>query len=282
MFKHQDNHHWGARIPILMYHEVNTPNSIPLLSKKIQYSFILTTDQFESQIRLLSRMGYQSCSLDGLCSWLAGDDHHQISHKPIILTFDDGYEGNYKFALPILQKYGFAATFFVIVNKIGQPAMVSWSQLLELEEAGMSVQSHTMTHPLLSTLSSEAIFNELKNSKKVLEERLKNPVHYISLPYGSYDHRFKEIAIRLGYKGGCTSNFGFVHSNSDCFLLDRIIVKSTHSLDQFRKIVEQDRGYLKRIFFARALKNRIKRTIGERMYNNLYNYVFGVAEESKK
>ena len=191
----------NLKVPIFMYHEVTKPKKIPALSEKIQYSFILNTNQFESPIRLLHDLGYESWSLYELISWLSGRQV-KVPSKPVILTFDDGFEGNYQFALPILQKYGFKATFFVIVNKIGKPTMMTWDQLSELKDAGMSVQSHTMTHPLLSLLGSDEVSKELRNSKQVLEDRLSCSVDFVSLPYGSYNKDYKKLAINAGYIGG--------------------------------------------------------------------------------
>jgi peptidoglycan/xylan/chitin deacetylase (PgdA/CDA1 family) len=269
-------------IPIFMYHEVTVPEKIKALSQKMQYSFIMERDQFETQMQLLSDLGFQSCSFHELRRWLAEGSADDLPPKPVIITFDDGYAGNFHYALPILQKYRFTATFFIITARISQPVMMTWTQLSTLSEAGMTVQSHTVTHALLGSLKREQIRRELQDSKHLIEDRLGRPVEFISLPYGSYNHHYNSAAIEAGYKGGCTSKFGYVDRNADPFLLNRIAVKSTTGLADFRKIAEQDNWLIKKTITARKIKSGVKTLLGERTYNNLYNRIYGVTEESPK
>ena len=268
----------NTRIPILMYHEVSIPEKIPALSKKTQYSFILSTTQFESQIKWLHDSGYRPWPMHELISWLSGRPPEGIPTKPIILTFDDGFEGNYRFALPILQKYGFKATFFVIVTRIGKPYMMTWQHLRELDDAGMSVQSHTMTHRILGLFDPDEITRELKTSKQELEQRLSRPVDFISLPFGSYNKQYRKVAIDTGYLGGCTSDFGLIDSNCDHFFLRRIPVKSTQSLMNFSKMIEVNNLFFRKTMLTQNIKKFFKKTVGERHIYNIYNNIFGLKE----
>jgi peptidoglycan/xylan/chitin deacetylase (PgdA/CDA1 family) len=270
------------QIPILMYHEVNQSQKIAELSKKTQYSNIMPVEQFESQMHLLSERGFSTCSFSTLLAWMRSRNQTPLPDKTLVLTFDDGYEGNFQYALPILLKYHFRATFFIIGDRVGQTAMMRWNNLRQLNDAGMSVQSHTMTHPLLGSLSPELIYKELSASKQILEDNLSASVEFISLPYGSYDQHFKQIALEVGYKGGCTSAFGFTSQESDPLLLERIIVKSTLNLQSFQRLVEQDEFYLARILRNYCIKQRIRRVIGEKLYNDIYNYFFSIEEEISK
>lgn len=274
MSKKQVTLNSSIQVPILMYHEVSIPEKFPALSKKTQHSFILKTDQFELQLQLLYDLGYQSWSLQELVSWLSGNQPNSMPAKPIILTLDDGFAGNYEFAFPILQKYGFEATFFVIVNKIGQSYMMTWQHLRELNDAGMSVQSHTMNHRLLGLFGSDEITKELTTSKQELEQRLSRPVDFISLPFGSFNKQYRKIAIDTGYLGGCTSEFGLNDLDCDRFFLRRIPVKSTHSFRHFSRIAEVNKLFFTKTMLKQKVKKVIKKTVGEQHIYNMYNYIF--------
>jgi len=265
-------------VPVLMYHEVTNEDRVNLLSKKIQHSFIITQQRFAEQMQWLHTEGFSTLSLYELLAILRREKSGAPLVRSVVLTFDDGFEGNYKYALPILQRYGFSATFFVIVNKVGTPFMMDWRQLREINEAGMYVQSHTMTHPLLGLLNSQKIMYELDESKRQLEDRLQSPVDFVSLPNGSYNELYKDIAAEVGYLGGCTSDIAIVQYNSDPFFLPRIVVNSKYNLDEFSQIAEGKHGFINKMLFKKRYKNIVKKFIGEHAYNRLYNFIFRIEE----
>ena len=188
-----------------------------------------------------------------------------------------GHSLGVAFLLTVIEKSEnpIKTTFFVA----GFAEKLYNEQLDELNKAGMAVQSHTMTHPLLGQLDSDEISKELMNSKRYLEERLSCSVDFISLPYGSYNGSYKKVAIDCGYRGGCTSDFGLVEFDCDQFLLNRIAVKSTYSLKKFRSIAEGNSFYFKKNMITKSLKKSGRLMFGEKIYNNIYKNVFGVKED---
>ena len=146
---------------------------------------------FENQIRFLSSVGYKSL-LPEEAQGLSGDG------KYIIITFDDGLKGNYRYAFPILRKYGFKATIFVAVDKIGAEDFMNWEELYRLLKEGISIQSHTMSHRPLQNLNNKEIYEELYTSKRTIEEKLNTKVHAISLPHGSYNQKVITIPNKQG------------------------------------------------------------------------------------
>lgn len=115
-----------------------------------------------------------------------------LSHLPhpppamITFAFDDGYESVYELAFPILSRYDFPATVFVITSTIGQPGYLSLEQLKTLYENGWEIASHSISHPHLSQLDDKQLLVEIKDSKRTLKE-LGFTVYSFSPPYGEID-----------------------------------------------------------------------------------------------
>jgi Polysaccharide deacetylase len=101
--------------------------------------------------------------------------------KYVIINFDDSHQSDYTYAKPILDKYGFKATFFEVCNWIeagyhDKDISVTWQQIAALQQDGMDIEAHTMTHPNLNHLSSQSDLDyEIGQSKQCLEDHGFNP-----------------------------------------------------------------------------------------------------------
>jgi peptidoglycan/xylan/chitin deacetylase (PgdA/CDA1 family) len=274
-----NTHENNIPIPILMYHEVRDKNSMDRFSKKTQYSNIVTKDDFDQQISFLKENGFNAMSLDQLISHISGNGRTAtISPKSVLITFDDGYAGNYEFAFPILNQYKFVATFFVVVNKMNEKDMLTWEQAKEMARHGMSIQSHTMSHPLLSQLDEKRTKEELHKSKLTIEDHTRAAVKFISLPNGDHNRYFKSAAIELGYLGGCSSRFGFNDVKTDPYFLKRISIKNNCDLNLFKNILTFDTITIEIMRYQYLMKQLIARIMSKRIYHKLYNKFYGVEE----
>ena len=90
------------------------------------------------------------------------------SSKIIILGFDDNRKGDFTYAKPILDKYGFKATFFIICGKTTDKGAMNWQDIAAMQRDGMDIESHTMTHKHLNHLSASALNFEIAGSKQCL------------------------------------------------------------------------------------------------------------------
>ena len=134
--------------------------------------------------------------------------------KPVILTFDDGYADNYTELLPLLERYGVKATIFIITDKIGAPRYLTAEQLRELADSGLvSIQSHTVTHPLLDTLSEEALRRELSESQLAIARLTGRVPTALSYPVGHESALVRQIAAEY-------YDFGIL-MDGWCFYTDR-------------------------------------------------------------
>lgn len=253
------------RMPVLLYHALFDKDS----NRK---KYEINVREFERQIKYLSDNGYRSFLVD---DFLKTDGSSAAADgKGIVITFDDGSYSDYSMALPVLRKYGFAATFFVTVNWIGTENYVDWSHLGKMSEEGMSIQSHSLTHPFLSGLSREDMYKELYESKKVLESRLNIPVDTISIPGGFFSREVLRMAEEVGYRCVCTSVPGLNKLGSRAkglLILDRFVITRKTSFQNFKAIVNKEPGYIAACKAQHYVKSAIKRLLGSERYYALWS-----------
>ena len=98
------------------------------------------------------------------------------NQKVVILTFDDGYKSQYSNAKPILDKYGFKATFSIVCNYVGNgDNRMTWEEIKSLQQEGHNIASHTMNHDDLSKLPPQTVEYEVAQSKQCLLDQGINP-----------------------------------------------------------------------------------------------------------
>ena len=204
-------------VPILTYHQVRNLKSTDSLRAQ---RFIVSIDAFEAQIKKLHDEGYVSIGLDDL---LNGFEYNSLPAKPVILTFDDGYKSQYENALPILEKYNMKATFFVYTSAISYLGIsMNWDEIKDLEKRGMTIASHTKTHPKLIFINNDnELYDEVENSKIILEGKLGHEVKYFAYPYGLNDDKVRREVEDAGYKAAVTTEEGLVQSKNNIFKLKR-------------------------------------------------------------
>jgi peptidoglycan/xylan/chitin deacetylase (PgdA/CDA1 family) len=154
--------------------------------------------------------------------------------------------------------------------------MLSWDNLREMVAAGMSIQSHTMTHPFLKQQSDDEITSELRDSKSTIEKELGTPVEFISLPNGSYGPTFKTIAKKTGYAGACCSVIGFNTQSTDQYFLRRIHVSGKYRIEDYKKIVMAKGYFVEFLAGKKNIKILIRTLMGENLYFWVYRLIFGI------
>lgn len=207
-------------IPILMYHYIrdySNPND------PVGENLSVSPSQFEEQINWLKVNGYQSVFPDFF------ENPKPLALKPVILTFDDGYQDAYDSAFPLLQKYQMAGMFYLIVNKIGTPGYLTWNEILEMKKAGMSFGSHTLTHPDLRNLTNANLEKEMNESKEILEQKLGREITDFCYPSGKYNDEIMKIVQSDGYKTAVTTDSGIANLKDNPLLLKRLRISENTS-----------------------------------------------------
>jgi peptidoglycan/xylan/chitin deacetylase (PgdA/CDA1 family) len=211
-------------IPVLNYHEVQNNDNNPLS---------LSVPEFDQQMSYLHRHGFHAITPDQLYAYL--HDGSELPAKPVLITFDDGYRNTYTNAYPILEKYGYTATVFLITDFVGNNAWyLDWHQIKEMQHNGIIFGSHTLNHIPLVELSPKKALFELEKSKAGIEWRLGVPVKYFAYPEGAYTAKICRLVKQAGYSAAFSVNFGRATKNSNLYALERIpIFKSKFSFLNF-------------------------------------------------
>lgn len=211
-------------IPVLCYHDVtsNNPDNNGLL---------ISPEKFKEQLQYLKDNNYTPITLDELYDYLR--NNKEIPEKPVVITFDDGYKGNYEYAYPILKEFKFPATMFVIANYVGGSDFMTTEQIKEMSNNGIEIESHTSKHDDLSKLNETEQVETLKNSKTSLEKIIEKPVNFIAYPFGRYNSNTRIAAEKAGYKLGFNLNGNFADRKDHNFNIDRIYVNGNDSLKEF-------------------------------------------------
>ena len=206
-------------VPIFMYHAVSDD------VWGVEHLFV-SPSEMEKQLAYLSENGYTTIFFDDL-------SHAEDFEKPVLLTFDDGYDDNYTELYPLLQKYNAKATIFMIANDLGIHHKMTQEQMAELSRSGLvSIQSHTYSHQPLATLDADTQDYEMRESQSALEEMTGVKPTVISFPNGS----FNEDTLRLAkqyYTWAVTTNHAVYYLGTDPYKMNRFAVKRETTLDEF-------------------------------------------------
>jgi peptidoglycan/xylan/chitin deacetylase (PgdA/CDA1 family) len=193
-------------------------------------------------MKLISDLGYTPITVEDYTQ-IAGN-HLPLPDKPIILTFDDGFADFYFSAFPVLQEFHFPATLFLVTDNIegtskwlkpeGEEGrkMLAWSQLSEIQKAGIECGTHTATHIHLDTAKRETARNEIIRSKDTLEQKLGNLVRSMAYPYGHYTKAVCQMVSEAGYSAACAVRNAMSHTKDNLFSLARITIY--HNTDTAR------------------------------------------------
>ncbi|MBO3462419.1 polysaccharide deacetylase family protein [Aetokthonos hydrillicola Thurmond2011] len=208
-----------TKVPVIMYHDI--------LPKK-QVFFDVTQQEFEDHLRRLQSSGATPISVRELITHLRTG--LPLPAKPVLLTFDDGYESAYQYVFPLLKKYNYPAAFAIYTSNIGKNTgreHVSWDQLREMAlNPLVTIMAHSITHPNdLTVLPDDQLKTEILESKKILETQLSIPIHYFVYPAGHYDVRAKKLVQQGGYEAAMTMNDvkdRFAGESEDLLTINRI------------------------------------------------------------
>ncbi len=200
----------------------------------------VTPAMLEDQLTYLLRRGWGNVLLEEVIS--SGD--LAANAKTFAITLDDGYQDNYFHALPVLKRLGLRATVFVsteyvdtgrpfpwVLRSIPENALqqedfpLTWAQIKEMVQSGLfTFQSHTLTHPFLSTLDPERAYVEIYDSKRILEEKLGHQVSLFCYPSGDFNQEIIQLVARAGYAAAVVAPNRFIQETP--FTLHRIGVYS--------------------------------------------------------
>lgn len=206
------------RVPILMYHYIEYVKDP---GDTIRKSLDIVPFVFEKQLQTLKEAGYTFITPSQLSNIIDGKE--ELPPKPIILSFDDGYQDFYDNVFPLLKKYNIKVVAYIISGFLDKPNfMYSW-EVQELAQSGLvEVGAHTVNHVYLKGSPRITAEYEIRESKKMLEELIGSPVVSFAYPSGAFDLQAETLVKNAGYKSAVSTVPGIVAADQDRFFLFRI------------------------------------------------------------
>jgi peptidoglycan/xylan/chitin deacetylase (PgdA/CDA1 family) len=227
------------KIKVLMYHLI-TENYY--FSRKYKNISILL-DSFRSQIKFLDRWGFTAITFEDYRLYLNGELN--LPQKPVIITFDDGYEDIYTHVLPTMREFGMKGVLFIIGDRkiktsawdtpLGIPPLqlLNDRQIVELHSSGFEIGSHSLSHPQLPIISHESAWEEISQSRMRLEILVNAPVKTFAYPYGLTNESIKKMVSDAGYDFGCGTYTGPPAFGQDHFEIRRMLMSGGMTMSKF-------------------------------------------------
>lgn len=233
----------SIKVPVLIYHQI--------IAGAVEGGETqISVDRFREQMRYLHENNYTTVSITQLVGFMEG--HVSVPERAVVLTFDDGWK-NVLNAVPILNQYDFKASFWIITELgIGDPYM-EWGDIIALSRnSNFEIYSHTASHPwdavrnlvtwVDGVVPGRSVIDaerELRDSKHLLESKLKVEVPYLAWPVGWYNEELVALAGEVGYYALLTAEEGANGVGDDVRYIKRLFVDGACGLDKFSSLLTQ-------------------------------------------
>jgi peptidoglycan/xylan/chitin deacetylase (PgdA/CDA1 family) len=211
-------------IPILYYHSIAKQPGNPIR---------IPPQQFEEQMKYLADHGYEILGEDQFYDCLVKKKN--FPEKSVVITLDDGYGDNFTNAFPIMRKYKFVGTVFMVPSYIDGPGYLTGDQLKKLQAAGWTIGGHTEHHTNLIKVSAAAAVQELQTSNRTLEDLLGQSVKTFAYPYGGYSPQVTKLVQKFGYRTAYTTQKGWAKAGADPLTLPRVYCYTNMGIKEFAR-----------------------------------------------
>jgi peptidoglycan/xylan/chitin deacetylase (PgdA/CDA1 family) len=209
-------------VPILLYHHIAEDTT--------GNRYYITPETFATQLKWLYDHHYQTITTTQLADAVLYGG--QIPERAVVISFDDGDQDVVTNALPIMQKYGFVGTAYIIVSWIGAPGFDTSDQINQLIADGWEIGSHSMSHVDL-TKNEGNLDYEVRHSLVRLHEDFGVNVKSLAYPFGVIDATVVTATSKAGYSNGVGLGEGYHQGLFDLYYLIRMEVRQEYSMDQF-------------------------------------------------
>jgi peptidoglycan/xylan/chitin deacetylase (PgdA/CDA1 family) len=230
----------SSSVPILMYHRIATDGPPGLAQWR------LAPELFSAHMEALHRAGYQTIKLE---EWAdAIDRRRPVEGKRVVLTFDDGYCDFRTDAVPILSRYDFSVTMFLVAERIGQTALwdekfgdcaplMSWEEIKSLPRE-IEFGAHSCVHQKMTEMASKDLESDTVKARKILEKNLGVLIPTLAYPYGDQNESVRQVVGEAGTKAAVTTESGVSKLGDDLLRLPRIEITGECTTEQLISSVE--------------------------------------------
>ncbi|NEB78767.1 polysaccharide deacetylase family protein [Streptomyces sp. SID14478] len=226
-------------VPILMYH------SIAHDPRPATRGLSVAPADFTEQMGILADLGCTPLTTADLAGiWRGGG--RPLPDRPVLITFDDGYEGVHRHALPVLAEHGFASTLFVSTGWLRGPydtgggldTMLDWDQVRALAAQGFEIGGHSHTHPQLDQLDAEDLEFELRRCREIVDGELGTAPVSFAYPYGHSDRRVRRAVRAAGFAQSLAVGNALARRRQGPYALRRVTVRRSTGPAEFERLVE--------------------------------------------
>jgi peptidoglycan/xylan/chitin deacetylase (PgdA/CDA1 family) len=228
-------------VPVLVYHSIDGN-----VSERYR-KWAIPPQILDRHLELIRANNFSPISVSAFTS--AKGAGGMLPQRPVVLTFDDGLRDFLTGAMPVLSKYLYPATLFVVSGLVGQKslwlralgeegrAMLSWSELREIVSAGIECGAHSLSHPELDVISAPCADKEIRMSKVLLEDHLGCSIQSFAYPHGYSSPATRRLVERAGYSSACRVRHALSTVDENAFGLSRIIMTTDISDEQLLKFL---------------------------------------------
>lgn len=221
-------------IYILAYHSV----------EDIPYVHSISVREFEKQIQFLCKR-FDMLSYQGFCDIVQGGK--ELKKDSVLITFDDGLQDNYTNAYPVLQKYNVPAIIFLTTCHVGKIhggskgykfQFLQWEEMREMISSSLiSIQNHTHTHPLLTSIDDKLITDEITTSNDLIKTKLLACPTAIAYPKGDYNKRVRNLVKDHFDFGFLVSGGYWSKDKKDALEIPRILISQDVGMFKFKMML---------------------------------------------
>lgn len=215
-------------IPVLMYHKVGPDKD---------NDAVIREDLFRAQMKFLHDNGFHPLTMEQLNDYVR--EGKPVPVKPVVLTFDDGYEDTYTIVYPVLKEYGFAGTVYINPGDMGK--RLTWEQVKEMQDNGITIASHGYDHVRMNELSTSEQADNIVKAQKVLKEKLGIDNLWFCYPYGRETEYTQKVAKENGIQLATTMNPGWVHVGDNPYALQRIWIGNAVDIEHFKERITTEK-----------------------------------------
>jgi peptidoglycan/xylan/chitin deacetylase (PgdA/CDA1 family) len=204
-------------VPILMYHVIaKAPH------RAAEPELWVPPKRFRAQLARLARAGYHGVTLSQV--WAAWHGGPGLPRRPVVVSFDDGYDDQFTVAAPALRRLGWPGVINLQVDNLRAKGGLTPHDVRGLLARGWELAAHTFTHPDLTQVGAAQLEREVAGSRAALRHRFGVPVAFFCYPSGRYDATVEQAVRKAGYRGATTTQAGLARPGGDRFALPRIRV----------------------------------------------------------
>jgi|JI7StandDraft_1071085.scaffolds.fasta_scaffold31108_4 peptidoglycan/xylan/chitin deacetylase (PgdA/CDA1 family) len=220
-------------VPILCYHQIVTDEQY----RERPTPYAVTVKQFREQMQWLADKNFYAILPNDLLLYIRGEKKLDFANgkRPIMITFDDGNNDFVNHAQKILDQHNFKSVLYIYPTYImaRKERSLTWAQIQAVRKAGHAIESHTMWHPMLSTMTDAEQRAQFADSKRILNQKGGADVKHLAYPFGIYTFSSLRLLRELGYQTAGTTFHGANQVGEDPYLLRRFLIVKGDGEKQF-------------------------------------------------